>query len=114
MMRRRRTSSKQWQERLHSIELLETRRLLAADWQNPANPLNVDDSPDGIVASLDAFLIINELNAPTVRDIATSALPDVDAIPNKPPPYYDVNGDEFVEGRNDPWSCFVVVQYIND
>lgn len=42
-----------------SLELLEDRALLASDWQNPINRLDVDDS--GLVTPLDALVVINAL-----------------------------------------------------
>ncbi len=69
------------------IEQLERRDLLAAGWQNPGQPLDVND--DSYIAPNDILLLVNKLNssAPTLdgnRDPASSS------------PYYDVNGDSFL------------------
>ena len=58
--------------RRHIIEPLESRVLLAADWQNPIDPLDVDGSNDAI-SPLDALLVINELSAPSVSEPGSKA-----------------------------------------
>ncbi|MGN6544242.1 MAG: dockerin type I domain-containing protein, partial [Aureliella sp.] len=52
---------------LRAIETLESRRLLASDWQNAANPLDVDAS--GFVAPLDVLLVVNDINQKGVRGL---------------------------------------------
>lgn len=61
-------------------------------WQNPRNRFDVSD--DGSVTSIDALLIINELNNPQYSDASGRLVvprPDIPGLP-----YYDVNGDGFV------------------
>ena len=54
------------------VESLEDRRLLAVDWRNPVDSVDVDS--DGAVSPLDALVVINYINAgqpaslPAVRD----------------------------------------------
>ena len=52
------------------FEPLEDRRLLAVDWRNPVNSLDVND--DGFISPVDALQPINELN-----DNGSHALADV-------------------------------------
>ena len=66
---------------------------MAADWQNPADPLDVRG--DGVVAAADVIEIVNELNGPVFSDPVTGALPIPPSPPN-PPPFLDVSGDDFV------------------
>lgn len=82
--------------RLYSLEVLEARQMLAADWQNPINHLDVDgrDGPDP-VTPLDALIVINELSARRHSDAATGILPDLEPG-MQPPPYLDVNGNGFL------------------
>ena len=63
-------------------------------WQNPNDPLNVDDDADGFVAPNDALAIINELNDRMVSDPTTGQLPI--PAPSTIQYFYDVNGDGFV------------------
>lgn len=51
------------------FEQLEVRRLLAADWTNAVNPLDVNVS--GQVSALDALIVINDLNSAGPRPLAT-------------------------------------------
>lgn len=62
------------------LETLESRVLLAADWQNPINHYDVNGSDEAqAVSPLDALLVINELSTPTVSDDATGKLPSLDS-----------------------------------
>src|SRR5687767_14564368 len=71
------------------VEQLEDRSLLASDWQNPANQLDVDAS--GLVTTIDALVVINALG----RDgSGVLGSPGTGAAP---PPYLDVNGNGSVE-----------------
>lgn len=86
------------QARVHfSLEGLETRVLLAADWQNPSNAYDVDGSegPDA-VSPLDALIVINELQSRAASSPVTGLLPDLGPEEGSPPPFLDVNGDNIV------------------
>lgn len=76
---------------LPTLENLEARMMLAGDWQNPANSLDVTD--DGLVVPLDVLTLINELNNRTIID-RNGRLP-VPATPG-PPPFLDPNGDDLL------------------
>ena len=91
------------------VESLEAKRLLAADWQNPLNALDVDASgEEGIVAvsPLDALLVINELNAPQVSD-ANGVLQPIGDDPS--PPYVDVDGNDSVS----PLDALLIINELN-
>ncbi|MEM1225106.1 MAG: S8 family serine peptidase [Planctomycetota bacterium] len=67
------------------FQQLETRRLLAADWQNPDVAFDVNDDND--ITPLDALLVINELNRTGGRiDLLETSGLDRDYYP-------DVSGD---------------------
>jgi len=84
------------------VERLEDRRLLAGDWQNPRNALDVDDS--GIVSPLDALLVINDLD-----EMGSRELPSLMA--GETPPYYlDVNGDDWTS----PLDVLLVINALED
>ncbi len=68
-------------------------------WQNPSNPLDVDNS--GTVSPADALDIINFLN--------TSGAGVLSGTPGNPPIYYDVNGD----GSVTPNDALDVIDYLN-
>ncbi len=72
---------------LPSFEQLEKRILAAADWQNAMLPCDVDNS--GIVAPIDALVVINTINQNGARPLA-------DRNANARSPFYDVNGDDSV------------------
>ncbi len=59
-------------------------------WTNAANAKDVDHS--GVVAPLDALVIINELSFREVSNPTTGQLP---ALTSQPEFFYDVNGDGF-------------------
>ena len=74
------------------FENLERRLLLASDWQNPYNRLDVSD--DGLVTAIDALTVINELNLRRISD-------DRGRLPPRPPDsppgkLIDTNGDGLV------------------
>src|SRR6187397_151219 len=73
------------------LEELESRLVLASNWQNPFVARDV--SGDGIVVAQDALIIINELNQHTVS-LANGALPSRSLHPQAP--YWSTDGDEFV------------------
>jgi len=70
--------------RLTRFEPLESRRLLAGDWQNPGQPLDVNDDLE--VVPGDILLGINRLN-----QMGPGALGERPADSSLP--YYDTNGD---------------------
>ncbi len=72
------------------LEQLETRRVMAADWTNSDNPLDVNDS--GLVTPLDVLLIVNDINANGIRSLPA---PAQDAVI---PAMIDVNADGVVSG----------------
>jgi hypothetical protein len=71
-------------------------------WQNPRNPLDVDD--DGQVIPLDALVLINDINARQPRPLPIPPVP-----PNEPPPYLDVNGN----GDISPQDVLIVINDLN-
>jgi len=70
-------------KRMRVFESLEPRHLMNADWRNPARPLDVNN--DGLIAPLDALIILNRLRADDSIVLPTRA--------NRLAHYYDVNGD---------------------
>ncbi len=52
---------------LRHFETLETRRVMASDWQASPNPLDVDSS--GLVVALDVLLVVNDINDNGVRQL---------------------------------------------
>ena len=83
--------------------------MLAADWQNPLNALDVDASGESgavAVSPLDALLVINELNNPQVSNADFSLPPMGD---NPSPPYVDVDGNGVVS----PLDAMLVVNELN-
>ena len=82
------------------FESLEDRRLLAVDWRNPVNSLDV--SGDGFISPLDALQPINELN-----DNGPHALPE-----QRPgdKPFWDASGDQFIS----PLDALQVINALND
>ena len=82
------------------FEQLESRQLLASDWQNIALIRDVDRS--GLVTPLDALILINAINATGIRD-----LPPRPVASNEP--YCDVNGD----GSLTPLDVLTVINAIN-
>ena len=65
------------------FEMLESRWLLASDWQNPLWKYDVDD--DGSLSPLDALVVINKINR------ADPNLSFQDPVGSNP--YYDTDGD---------------------
>ncbi len=96
--------------RTSTLETLEQRLLLAADWQNPVNPLDVDASETAEpVSPLDALLVINELNFPTISDATTGRLPELGPEDFAAPPFLDVDADGYVS----PFDAILVVNELN-
>lgn len=73
-------------------------------WQNPVNHLNVDNDAGNNVSPIDVLLVINQLNSPGARLLP---LPDANFAP---PPYLDVNGDQFVS----PIDALLVINHLNN
>jgi hypothetical protein len=71
-------------------------------WQNPRNPLDVDD--DGVVIPLDVLLLINDINVRLVRLLPIPPLPTL-----QPPPYLDVSGN----GEIGPQDALMIINYLN-
>jgi hypothetical protein len=69
------------------VERLEERRLLAGDWRNPVNALDVDDS--GVVTVADMLAVIGDLRREGIRRLPGSSS-------QAPPPFVDVDGDDAV------------------
>lgn len=80
------------------IERIEDRRVMAADWTNADNALDVNDS--GLVTPLDVLLVVNDINDKGVRVLSQSAGTGV------APSLVDVNADGVVSGLD-------VLQIIN-
>jgi len=87
--------------RLPLFEHLESRRLLASDWQNPFDVLDVND--DGIRSSLDVLECI--------VDIENNGLGPMDPPTGNesPPPYVDTNGN----GERSPEDILRVIVGLN-
>jgi hypothetical protein len=84
-------------ERTHLPAALE---VLGGAWQNPTNPLNVND--DDAISPLDAVLIINALNARGSVSLIGEPNPLVDD-------FFDVNGDDQLT----PLDALLIINYIN-
>jgi len=69
-------------------------------WQNPLNPLDVND--DGQVSPIDALLTINFLNSNPGNPVPPQP-------PFFPPPFYDVSGDHQIT----PIDALLVINYLN-
>lgn len=65
------------------FESLEDRRLLAVDWRNPVNSLDI--SGDGFISPVDPLQVINELNLNGPHELAAQR-PSAN-------PYWDASGD---------------------
>jgi glucose/arabinose dehydrogenase len=73
-----------------------------SDWQNPRLAEDVDD--DGVVAPIDALLVINLINS-----AGSGLLPRPAQQQTAPPPYYDVNGDDQLA----PIDALIVINFLN-
>ena len=80
------------------FEKFEERRVMAADWTNAENALDVNDS--GLVTPLDVLLVVNDINASGVRTLPEAPTGAVAAA------MIDVNNDGLVSGLD-------VLQIIN-
>ena len=81
------------------FEKFEERRVMAADWTNADNALDVNDS--GLVTPLDVLLVVNDINASGVR-----MLPEAPTGTAAAAALIDVNNDGLVSGLD-------VLQIIN-
>lgn len=82
------------------VETLESRLLMASDWQNAVNPRDVNAS--GLVTPLDVLLMVNKLNADQGGLLPTRGLGSQE-------PLCDVNGD----GLLTPLDVLLVVNALN-
>ncbi len=94
--RKLRTILRRRHRRSIHLEKLEARQVLVSDWNNVLQPLNSSGDNTQIVSPIDALLIINELNSPTIRQGPGSALPPAGTAGLTPPPFVDVNCDNNV------------------
>ncbi len=107
MLYRKHPRSRQSQKSFR-LESLESRLLLAADWQNPINPFDVNSSDEAnAVSPLDALLVINELTHRSLSDASTGELPVLDG--DSVSAYFDVNGDGFVS----PFDALAVINELS-
>ena len=83
-----------------TFERLETRQLMASDWQNASLMCDVDDS--SLVTPLDVLLVINNLNSEGLRELPPRPQHSGD-------PFFDVNGDHFLT----PLDALIVINAIN-
>ena len=101
---RKRSSTASGNRRL-LFENLEQRVLLAADWQNSLNRLDISDN--GVVTPFDALTVINELNLRRISD-GTGQLPP--RPPNWPPgELIDADGS----GSVSPFDALLVINALN-
>ena len=94
---------------LQGVETLEKRWVLASDWTNVLQPLNVKGDENQSVTPLDVLIVINEINDPKIRDSNSSPLPPVGEDGKTPPPYFDVDCDNFVT----PLDVLTIINAIN-
>ena len=81
------------------LEQLEPRLVMDSQWQNPARSLDVNN--DGLIAPLDALLLINKLN--------TSGSTELPPRTNPLDFFYDTNGDS----RMSPIDALLVINQLN-
>ncbi len=86
--------------RQRTFEQLESRHLMAGDWQNASLMRDVDNS--SLVTPLDVLLLINNLNTDGSRELPSRSQHTGD-------PFYDVNGDNFLT----PLDALIVINAIN-
>ena len=109
-MKRRRLSQTRRNRPVGRSEVLEPRILLAADWQNPVDVYDVDAAESSVaVTPLDALLVINELNSPSISDPLTGALPTLGPNTVVQPPYVDVDANGYVS----PLDALLVINELN-
>ena len=76
---------------------------LAAPWRNPANALDVNN--DGSVTTEDARVLLDAFSRHGYRE-----LPNPPTAGEEPPPYLDVNGDEFLSA----YDVIPLIKALND
>ena len=105
ILRTRRSRASSFRSRQPRLEALESRQMMAADWQNPVNALDVDgnDGPYS-VTPLDPLLVINELTYRQNSNRDTGALRLLEPG-TQPPPYLDVDGNGFLS----PLDALIVI-----
>ncbi len=97
-------------KRSMAIERLESRcMLIGSAWTNGLFPLNVDNDPFDSISPLDVLQVINELNGKQISDPLTGRLPEVPGSAAMPPPYLDVDCDQFVT----PLDALVIINHLN-
>ena len=87
--------------RQRTIERLESRHLMASDWQNASLKRDVDNS--SLVTPIDVLLLINNLNSEGSRELPPRSQHTGDR-------FYDVNGDNFLT----PLDALIVINAINN
>lgn len=91
--------------RVHRLEMLERRDLLAAAiWHNSVHPLDVTSDQPAIVSPRDALLVINWLNDPSLPRQLPRQIDTTDS-----PEYVDTNCD----GNVSPIDVLLVINHIN-
>ena len=87
--------------RQRTLERLESRHLMAGDWQNASLMRDVDNS--ALVTPIDVLLLINNLNSEGSRELPARSQHTGD-------PFYDVNGDNFLT----PLDALIIINAINN
>ena len=85
----------------HAVDHVTNGSIQLGGWQNPVNPLDVDDN--GSVFPLDALIVINFLNAEGVMML------DPPTEDFHPAPFYDTNGDNQVA----PIDVLLIINELN-
>jgi hypothetical protein len=94
-----RNPAKPRRTRWHLHQSLEPRWLLAVDWRNPVDALDVNS--DTVIAPVDALIVINDLNFVGGRRLSVSRPADAS--------FLDVSGDQNIA----PIDALMVIDYLN-
>jgi len=86
--------------RNHVIESLEPRTMMVSDWQNPVQPLDVDN--DSSISPLDVLVVINSINQGNIGPFETINVADGY--------YLDADGD----GQLSPLDVLAIINYLNN
>jgi len=97
---RRRRKHRRTRNRSPVAERLESRLLLASDWRNPVDALDVNG--DSYVSPIDALFVANDLHRNGPRSLPTER-------GSTAPPFLDVNGD----GATAPSDAIRVIDALN-